>query len=320
MAKEQHRRKKKPEPDLATQRFYFLIVTLALTLVFVVASVVLLIVTPWPNTQPSDATQRGIFSVKSIVVEGNTRYQEEAVIGESGVVLGQSIFNVDSQKVEQHLLEIFPYFEQVEVQTLHMKEVKITVSQTNVIGALYSNGYWVSVGENGKALDKIPIVSDRPKGRLYIKGATIPEGGVVIGKPALVEEEAKVLDELFEAFERYQLTDVMEIDLTDLTDITLNWRDQITVRLGGTSNLTHEIGFVASSIPTILEGRGEQITGVLNVSSYSDDSLKDMGVFTPSSLLTTTTAAPRRPLEEDDTTTTTDDITTTTQKSEDGNN
>lgn len=295
---------------LATQRFYFLIVLLVLTLVFAVGALVLWLVTPRPAdpSAPAEA-QGGLFSVKTIVVEGNTRYYEEAVIGESGVAVGQSIFNVDSQDIEAHLLATFPYFASVEVQTLHMDEVKITVTETPVIGVVYANERWVPVGANGKALDEQEVTSDRPKGMLYIKGALPPEGGVVVGQQAIEDYTFSVLQEMLDAIANYELTNIIEIDLTDLSDITMNWRDQITVKLGNTSNLTHEIGMVASTIPKILESRGEQITGILNLSSYSNDSLENQAVFTPSSLLPTTTKAPRREVDENGTTAADEDTT-----------
>ena len=314
-------KKTNPTHDLATQRFYFLIGILALTLLFVIGAIVVWAITPRPATADDPAKHGGLFSVKTIVVEGNTKYLEEAVIGESGVEIGQSIFNVDSEKVEAHLIETFPYYDDVQVQTMHMKQVKITVHETPVVGVIYANGYWVPVGKNGKALDETPIVSDRPKGRLYIKGTTLPEEGIVIGKPAINEDEAAVLNEMLSAMEKYGLNGIVEIDLTDLSDITMNWRHQITVRLGNASNLAHEIGVVSRTIPNILESRGQHITGVLNLVSYSNDTLEDMAVFTPSSLLPPSTTAPRRP-ESGTTTTTTsgENVTTTTQSQENGNN
>ncbi len=315
MARRSERRQVPPMEahKLATQRFYFLLILLALTLVFAVGAIVFWAITPRPpKMNEAGEAEGGLFSVKSITVEGNTRYYEDAVIGESGIVIGQSIFKVDSNDVEKQLLETFPYFSQVEVQTLHMDEVKITVQETAVIGVIYANERWVPVGENGKALDEQELTSDRPKGMMYIKGTLPPEEGVVVGQQAIEDYTFSILQEILEAIKHYQLTDIIEIDLTDLSDISMNWRDQIIIKLGNTSNLSHEIGMVASTIPKILESRGQQITGVLNLSSYSNDALENQAVFTPSSLLPTTTKAPRRDLDAPTTTTGEDDEVTTT--------
>lgn len=288
----------------ATGRFYALIVMLFLILVLTVASVILWVATPRPeepDTAPS--TENQLFAVEKVTVQGNTKYLEDSVIGESGVLIGQSIFTVDSNEIEAHLLETFPYFVTVEVQTLHMNEVCITVTETDVIGVVYDKGYWVPVGTNGKALDQQEITSDRPRNVLYIKGAA-PEGGIKIGGMALEEYTASVLQTILSAVNQYELTDITEIDLTDLTDVRMNWREQIEVRFGNTTNLVHQIGVVAATIPKILESRGAQATGVLNVSSYSNEALENQAIFTPSSLLPVSTTATRRPATGETTTTT----------------
>ncbi len=292
------------EHALATKRFYLLIVLLFLILGLVISSVVLWFATPRPEEPDKPPSTTGnMFAVETVTVEGNTRYLEESVIGESGVLIGQSIFSVESNEIEAHLLETFPYFSSVEVQTLHMDEVRIQVTETDVIGVMYADGCWVPVGANGKALDKQPVTSDRPKNSLYIK-CGLPEGGIVVGAPAMEDYTASVLSTILSAINQYQLTDVTEIDLIDLTDIRLVWRSQIEVLLGNTTNLVHEIGVASTTIPKILESRGAQVTGRLNLVSYSNEALENQAIFTPTSLLPTSTTATRKPAAGETTTTT----------------
>ncbi len=301
MTDEQRRRAE--EHALATKRFYLLIVLLLLILGLVISSVVLWFATPRPEEPDKPPSTTGnMFAVETITLEGNTRYLEESVIGESGVLIGQSIFTVQSNEIEAHLLETFPYFSSVEVQTLHMDEVRIRVTETDVIGVTYADGCWVPIGANGKALDKQPVTSDRPKNGLYIK-YRLPEGGVAVGSPAMEDYTASVLSTILSAINRYQLADVTEIDLIDLTDIRLVWRSQIEVLLGNTTNLVHEIGVTATTIPKILESRGAQATGRLNLISYSNEALENQAIFTPGSLLPTTTTATRKPAAGETTTT-----------------
>ncbi len=303
MTDEQRRRA--AEHALATKRFYLLIVLLFLILGLVISSVVLWFATPRPEEPDKPPSTTGnMFAVETITVEGNTRYLEDSVIGESGVLIGQSIFTVESNEIEAHLLKTFPYFSSVEVQTLHMDEVRIQVTETDVIGVMYADGCWVPIGANGKALDKQPVTSDRPKNSLYIK-CGIPEGGITVGAPAMEEYTASVLSTILSSINRYQLADVTEIDLIDLTDIRMVWRSQIEVLLGNTTNLVHEIGVASTTIPKILESRGAQATGRLNLISYSNEALENQAIFTPGSLLPTTTTATRKPAAGETTTTTT---------------
>ncbi len=279
----------------ATRRFYAVVVLLFLMLALLCASLVLFIMTPRPEKEPD--TDGGLFSVETVVLEGNTKYLQDSVIGESGILIGQSIFSVKSNGVEEALLATFPYYETVEVQTRHMKEVCITVTETEEVAVMYDQGCWVTIGKNGKVLARREVDSDRPRGMLYIKGAVPPEGGITVGGAAMDTYSVTVLQTLLEAIHRHELTDIIEIDMSGLNDIRMNWRGQIEILLGNATNLDHEIAVVASTIPKVLELRGEQATGILNVSSYSNDALENQAVFTPSSLLETEEPAQRVPVK-----------------------
>lgn len=270
---------------LAKQRFYFLIVLLVLIVIFAVSSLILWIRMPRLDDEGKPRADGGLFSVQTMTLEGNTAYPKEHVLSNSGVVMGQSIFSVRAKDIEERLLKTYPQYSSVKVETLGMKEVKITVTETPIIGAMYADGAWVMIGENGNAVAKREIDSDRPRGVLYVKGVKPPTGKVVYGSAAMDEYAFETLKTMTAAIKQYKLTDIIEIDLTNLSDIRMNWRGQIEVKLGNSSNLTHEVEIVAENIPKILELRGDQITGILNVSSYSDDALKDQAVFTPSSVL-----------------------------------
>lgn len=270
---------------LATQRFYFLVAMLVLIVIFAVGSIILLIRMPKLDENGNPVADGGLFSVKTITLEGNTAYPKEHVIQNSGVLIGQSIFSVKAEDIEARLLKTYPQYSSVKVETLGMKEVKISVTQTPIIGAMYADGAWVLVGENGNAVAKRDMTGDRPKGILYIKGAKIPKGGVKYGAAAMDQETFAVVKTLSAAIKQYKLNDIAEIDVGNLSDIRMNWRDQIEVKMGNSSNLAHEVEVVADNIPRILDMRGEHVTGVLNVSSYSDEALKHQAVFTPSSVL-----------------------------------
>ncbi|MBR5135114.1 MAG: FtsQ-type POTRA domain-containing protein [Clostridia bacterium] len=285
---------------LATQRTYFLIAMLVLIVIFVVGSVIMWVRIPRTDEEGRPLATGGPFSVETLTLEGNSMYAEDAVLHTSGVVVGQSIFNVDAEEIEQELMTTYPYYSSVKVETLGMKEVKITVTETSVIGVMYADGAWVLIGENGKAVSKKEVTTNRPKGVLYVKGAKLPEGGVRLGGQAMEDYSFEVLQALVAAINDRNLTDIIEIDLTDLSDIRMNWRGQIEVKLGNSSNLQHEIAVVADNIPRILRARGDHITGVLNVSSYSNDMLTDQAIFTPSSVLNPSVIGQPSTNEEDE--------------------
>ncbi len=292
MAKETRQQNQKTEEQqlkerqaLATKRFYFLVAMLVLIVLFAFGSLYIWITMPRVGEDGRPLATDGPFSVEKVVLSGNTRYDEETVIYESNVVVGQSIFTVNTDDVEETLLDTFPYFTSAQVQTVGMSEVHIAVTETTAIGVIPSNGSWVTVGKNGKALDREPMTSNTPKGQLYLKGTLPPDGGVTVGGNAMHAESLEIVQTLVNAIERVGLTDIIEINIGNLSNIRMNWRGQVEIRLGNTSNLDHEIDMVAECIPQLVTLRGQKVSGILDLTSYSNKDLDDQAVFTPSSLI-----------------------------------
>lgn len=113
----------------------------------------------------------------------------------------------------------------MEVFNASFDVVRIEVTESAAIGAIYSAGGWMVVGEDGRGLETLPIESTRPPRYLYIKGA-VPLTGE-LGKSALDERTLSIVRELTAAFEAAGLEGVGIIDLTNKADIRLNWKNQI---------------------------------------------------------------------------------------------
>lgn len=240
-----------------------------------------------------------MFALKEITVSGDTRYLKEAIVQQSGLSVGQSIWSVDKVKAGELVLAAFPYIQEVKVTNTAYNKLNIAVSETDEIGVMYGGGKWLAVGSNGRILETMAVESDRPLRALYLKGAQAI--GTAIGEQAMDDRSFAIVTELLAAFEEYKLGGVCEIDLSNKSDLRLNWNNRITVKLGNDSNLTHEIGVMKSALPGIERQYGEHAAGQLDVSSFSEEDT--MAVFTPRDLLTTTTTT---------TTTSPDGETTTT--------
>ena len=228
-----------------------------------------------------------VFGVKSVVIEGDTRYSQEAIIGVSGIRIGQSIFSVNKRLANENIMKYFPYIETVDVGNVDFDTIRITVTEVEPIGAMYANGQWLVVGTNGKAVEALPIEGDCPSRYIYFKGATSLTG--VVGEAAMDDRSFKIVTSLLDAFEAYGLTDINEIDISDKTNIQLSWKNQITIAMGNETNLYHQVGAAAAALPKILASNGSTVTGLMNLSSYSDSNTSnDAVVFKPASVLANT--------------------------------
>lgn len=240
------------------------------------------------------AGSSSVFSIKEITVSGNTRYLSEAIVQQSGLYVGKSVWAVNKSDAAARVLAAFPYIEEVKVENTAYNKYNIAVTETKEIGVMYGASQWLSVGANGKILAARPVDSDRPLRALYIKGAD--PVGEKPGDQAMSDRCFSIVTELLDALRQYGLTGVGEIDLTNKSDLRLTLNGRILVRLGNDSNLTHEIGVVVGALPAIEAQYGVGVAGQLDVSAFSDKGGGERAIFTPRELLPTT-APPTSPTE-----------------------
>ena len=224
------------------------------------------------------------IGVRSVTIEGNTQYDEQAILKISEIYEGKSVFSINKGQAAKRLKEQLAYVQDAQITISFKRDVTIRITEAVELGAVYANGSWVVVDENGIGLKKLAVESERPLRRMYLKGV-VPLTDQ-LGQPVLSERNLTIIREIRTGFEQYDLGFVSEIDMTNLTDIRVKWKNQIDIVLGNDSRLDYEIAVVAATIPKILARHGETATGRLNVSQYSDPSIKTPAIiFTPSELM-----------------------------------
>lgn len=255
-------------------------------LVMVGANLVLFLSTP--STQQS-RDRAALFGVKKIVVEGNTRYDEEAIIGYSGIYVGQSIFSVNKTQAAENIQNTFSYAEEVTVNNDEaMDTIRIVIKEATPLGVIDMGDVWMLVSTKGRGLQSWEKGNDTPVRYLQIEGATYKEE--TVGGQILDDRSFKIVSTLTEILAEHELDQLTAIDMTDKTDIRVDWNNQITFLMGNDANLEHKVAVIAATLPEVMEDYGEQARGTLNVRDYSDDTVeKKYIVFRPEGLVTTKT-------------------------------
>ncbi len=275
---------KRTSSQKRTQARVRLFIVLSLLNIALIVGTLLMLPTAFQTTDETTGETKEWLAVESISVEGNTRYDEEAIIGISGIEIGQSVFSVDKRTAAKRIRKEFAYAEEVSIDISFKRHVTIKITEAEELGAVYAGGRWVVVSREGVGLMHLPVESERPFRRLYLKGAATL--GDELGEPVLDEDDLAIALELSDAMRQNGLTGVGEIDMSDRSDIRLNWKNQITIALGNDSNLTYEVAAAVSAIPKVLSRHGDTATGLLNLSQYSDETISSpVIVFTPSSIL-----------------------------------
>lgn len=254
-------------------------------LVMVGANLVLFLSTP---SKQGTTDRAALFGVKKIVVEGNTRYDEEAVVGVSGITIGQSIFSVDKKQAAENIRKAFTYAESVTVDNkTAMDTIRITIKEATPLGVMAVDDKWMLVSTAGRGLEEWPRQSDKPLRYLYIKGTS--SKNIKVGEQVLDDRSFKIITALLETTAEYNIDNLTEIDMTDKTDIQVSWKNQITFLLGNDANLEHKIAVTDAILKDVLATRGEDARGTINVRDCSDSSIqKPYLVFRPEGLVTTT--------------------------------
>lgn len=272
------------KPRKKRNRFRIIVVLFFMILALSLALAGALIYLRRQNLSVSES-KTGRFTVQSITVIGNTHYAEEAIIGESGLRVGQNVFSVNKAVARNKIEATFPYVASVTVKSPSLNTIEITITETDVLGAMYGDGNWLIVGKNGRILETMELQSDRPGRYFYLQGAS-SSGEYALGAQAMDERSMRIVNTVLDAAKEQELEGLLGIDMRDKTNIALNYKNRLTVLLGSETNLAAEIQLLKKALPQITERNGGVLAGRLDLSSYSDTSdSNDKIVYTPQEVL-----------------------------------
>lgn len=221
---------------------------------------------------------RGYFTVREIVVKGNTRYQESAVIGYSGITLGQSVFSVNKVLAAEQITEAFPYIEGLEISTPEMGKVEIGIIETEPYVAVELAEGWAIVGKNNRIVELLPHEEFHAVRLPRVSGTTLCEE--TVGGVAFDESSLAVVDEILHTAEKYKCSHIAGIDMSSRARVTVNWNNRIEILLGTMIGTDRKFAAITSIMERLLSEGDPTLAGTLNVSSYSgNDPDKYSGVF-----------------------------------------
>ena len=173
-----------------------------------------------------------LFNCTSIEVEGNSRYTAEQLITQSGIEKGQNLLHIDVDSAQSRIFAAFPYIDDVEVQKSFPTKVKIVVQEAEKWFQVSSGGVNAAVSRMGRIVE----LGSTP-GLPVIEGYDPTDISPGI---KLTSKEAGKTDlpaQILEAAEENGIAGVSHIDLTDRFDITIDCGDNITLEIGGASDL-----------------------------------------------------------------------------------
>lgn len=202
------------------------------------------------------------FKVGTVQVKGDKVYSEKDVIAKSGIEVGDNLFLVDEEKVNESLTATLPYINKVTVELDLPDKVVLNVSATREVAALPYGAGFILVDENGKVLDRdSSMIRDGVAivGGVQLKGA--PEGGTI---KLNNDDTTNRFIELLRAIKKSGFKQLTGITLTKKGDFELKYDERITVKIGSFTNLEQKIRRAEAAIEKENE-INEYSVGVMDV-------------------------------------------------------
>ncbi len=184
-----------------------------------------------------------LFKCSSIEVEGNSRYTAEQIIAPSGIETGENLLHIDVRGAESRIKSALSYIDDVDVKRSLPTKIKITVKEAEKWFLVTSNGVTGAVSRLGRIVelgsqDGLPLVEGYDPADI-VPGAMLEskESGKT-DIPSLILSKA----------EEHGITGITSINMTDRFNITIDCGDNVTLLLGGVSDIDGKMSEAAAII------------------------------------------------------------------------
>lgn len=158
---------------------------------------------------------------------------------------------------------------------------RLNQTQQQPMAAVQVGDAWMTVNNKNIALETLPE-DYLPEDVMRVVGATL-DANAAVGKELLDKRSLNICNAIVGGADLHSNVTVAHLDMTDKTAITLRLSQGLKVLLGDSSALKAQMDVLAGMLPSIWEEHGEDASGTLDMTSYSDeDDQNDEAVYSRS--------------------------------------
>lgn len=212
-----------------------------------------------------------VFSVRSITVEGNTKYDNAEIIKNSEIKEGNSFVFTNTRGAEEKIYNSLPYVDGVKITKKLPDKIKIAVKTAIPQYVLYFNNEYLILSESDKLLEKC---SESPPELINIVGVKFSVSK--IGKIIYENETTKdMFLNIANTFRSNGLNNIKGIDVSDIDNIIVYYDNRLRIEIGKNENINYKI-LTAKEI--IINKIGSSEKGTLNLTNLNNE---NRSYFTP---------------------------------------
>ncbi len=183
------------------------------------------------------------FRIDTIRVTGDEAADQEAIIAQSGIRMGDNLWRTNTAAAAQRILAAHIEYDSVKVERELPSGIVIDLVPSKIIAVCCYGGQYYSISAGGRIIavsDKAPADVSLP----LVYGCALPEaeyGDVLTQNDT---NKLAALRSVLDAIGENELTGVTHIDLSDLSTIRIFWQDRAELKFGSLDGLSYEIGCV----------------------------------------------------------------------------
>lgn len=183
------------------------------------------------------------FRIDTIRVEGDDTVDQNAIIAQSGIQMGDNLWRTNTSAAAERILSSHIEYDRVEVERSLPSGIVIRLVPSKIEAVCFYEGQYYSISEGGRIIavsDQAPADTSLP----LVYGCVLQEaeyGDVLIQNDT---NRLAALQTVMDAIAENELTGVTHIDLSDLSTIRIYWQNRAELKFGGLDGLSYEIGCV----------------------------------------------------------------------------
>ena len=206
------------------------------------------------------------FKIDEIIVEGETRYNNDDIIKTSHITTGENLIMCNTSTGENDIWKEYPFIESVSIEKKLVNRVIIHVKEAVPTSVIESEGNYVLLSESGKIID---ISQEKQSDVPIVLGARLlsPQlsSSVVYKDKSLEGYISKIL----EGAEENGLGILKVVDVTNLSKIVIETKNGLHIILGTPENIDYKLRTAKKIITD--KGIPENSKGTLDVSLSSSE-------------------------------------------------
>lgn len=186
------------------------------------------------------------FNINKIIIDGNSELKtKEEIVGYTNVSVGDNLFRIDIDKIENRILNNTTDIDAVKVQRglPDRLVVKLTPSVPKL--AYFNNGSYHLISGADRVITTVDNLEKYPD---IIKFTSENLKDIKVGEFLSENETYQEFKKVMDSISSSQIQGVKAIEIKKDGEIKLNYQDRITVELGNTIELDYKLKTVKKVI------------------------------------------------------------------------